>query len=103
MRSDQVTNSRYSQGGSVDVKDNRIGWWERKMFTRSPLDVTIKITRKYARRPDILAYDMYGKSSLQWFILQYNGVLDVNEDFIEGVEITLPTKSRLLGEMLGKS
>ena len=102
-RSDQIRNSRYSQGGTVDVDGNRLGWWERIVFQKSPLDVTLTITKKYARRPDLLAIDMYGKANLQWFVLQFNNISDINEDFIEGKVITLPTKSRLIGEMLGKS
>ena len=102
-RSDQIRGGRFNQGGTVDVIGNRLGWWERLNFTRSPLDVTITLTRKYAGRPDLLAYDMYGRATLQWFVLQYNNVSDLTEDFIEGSKITLPTKSRLLMEMLGKS
>lgn len=102
-RSDQVSNSRYSQGGTVEYVGGRLGWWERLKFKTSPLDVTLTVTKRYARRPDLMALDMYGKATLQWFVLQYNNVSDVNEDFIEGTVITLPTKSRLFGEMLGKT
>ena len=102
-RSDQVRGSRMKQGGVTDVSGDRLGWWERTIFPKSPLDVTIKLTRKYAMRPDLLAYDMYGKVTLQWFVLQYNNIIDVTEEFVEGATITLPTKSRLMMELLGKS
>ena len=99
-RSDQVSGTRYSNGGTTDVNGNRLGWWERRVFAKSPLDVTITLTRKYAMRPDLLAYDMYGKATLQWFVLQYNNISDLTEDFIEGSTITLPTKQRLVMELL---
>lgn len=102
-RSDKVGNSRYSSGGKTTVTGDRIGWWERTVFPRSPLDVTINITKKYAGRPDLIAYDMYGRSTLQWFVLQYNNISDIHEEFVEGTTITLPTKGRLLGDILGRS
>ena len=103
QRSDQQRGGRYVQGGTVDVKGRRLGWWEREIFPKSPTDVTYKLTSKYAYRPDLLAYDLYGRATLQWFILQYNNVTDLYEDFKEGSEIVLPTRSRLFGEILSKS
>lgn len=102
-RSDQQRGGRYVQGGSVTLNGDRLGWWERAIYTTSPTDIPYVITARYARRPDLLAYDVYGQANLQWFILQYNSVTDLNEDFIVGVEIMLPTKARLFGELLSKS
>lgn len=102
-RSDLQRNSRYAQGGTSTVVGNRITWWDRTVFPTSALDVNLVITRKYARRPDVLAYDMYGSASLQWFVLQYNNISDVNVDFVEGATITLPTRDRLFRELLSKS
>lgn len=103
QRSDQQSGGRYVQGGTVDVKGNKLGWWEREIFTRSPTDITYTISAKYACRPDLLAYDLYGRSTLQWFVMQYNHVSDVFEDFKEGTTIVLPTRARLYGELLSKS
>lgn len=102
-RSDQQRNTRYSQGGTTEVISQRLGWWERKIFPKSPMDVTLVITRKYAYRPDVMAYDMYGKATLAWFILQYNNISDINIDFAEGITIVLPTRDRLFGELLTRS
>lgn len=95
-----VANSRYSQGGVTEVKGNRIGWWERKVFPKSPLDVTFNITKRYIGRPDLIAFDMYGKTTLMWVVLQYNNVLDIATDLREGAVIVLPTRSRLFSELL---
>lgn len=99
-KSTDVPNGRYSQGGSTEVVGNRIGWWERKNFPKSTMDVSIVITKRYAHRPDLVAYDMYGKTTLMWVVLQYNAILDVMEDFTEGTVITLPSRSRLFSELL---
>lgn len=103
LRSDQQRGGRMVQGGSVDLIGNRLGWWERKLLPRSPTDITYTITAKYAHRPDLLAYDLYGRASLQWFVMQYNNVVDLYDDFGEGVEVILPTRARLFGELLSKS
>lgn len=103
QRSDRQAGSRYVTGGTVDVKGNKLGWWERKKFPTSQTDVEYIITAKYAHRPDLLAFDLYGKPSLQWFIMQYNNIVDLYDDFNEGKRLLLPTKSRLFGELLSNS
>jgi hypothetical protein len=103
QRSDQQRGGRYVQGGTTTVKGNRIAWWERKVFAKSPTDIVYTISAKYANRPDLLAYDMYGKSTLQWFIMQYNAISDVYEDFNEGTVILLPDRGRLFSELLAGS
>lgn len=99
-KSTSITNGRYSAGGTTAINGNTLGWWERKIFPRSPLDVEFPITKRYALRPDLVALDMYGKATLMWVVLQYNTILDVTEDFVEGKTIILPTKARLFGELL---
>lgn len=103
QRSDQQRGGRMVQGGTVELKGNRIGWWEREVFNKSPTDIAYTITAKYAHRPDLLAFDLYGRATLQWFIMQYNTISDLYEDFNEGTTILLPTRSRLFGELLSKS
>jgi hypothetical protein len=103
QRSDQQPGGRYVQGGTVDVRGPRLGWWERKPFTKSPTDVSYVVTSKYAHRPDLLAFDLYGRSTLQWFIMQYNSISDLYEDFAEGTTIILPTRGRLYGELLAQT
>lgn len=105
FRSDQQSQGRYVQGGDVTVTGGgrRLGWWERKIFPKSVSDVPFTVTPKYQYRPDRLAYDIYGNSELQWFVMQYNNVVDLFVDFAVGKTIVLPTKSRLYTELLSKS
>lgn len=100
IRSDQIRESRYFQGGRCDITPNTIEWWESYDFKRSPTDIEIVITPKYAKRPDLLAHDAYGKSWLDWFVLQYNNIVDLNEEFVEGCTLVLPTRQRLFAELL---
>ena len=100
-RSDKL-GGRYSVGGKSTYLAGRIGWWEPTNFTRDVSDHTVLVGHKYHMRPDLFAYDFYGKSTLMWFILQYNSILDVTE-FVPGLQLILPTKSRLLTQMLTKT
>jgi hypothetical protein len=99
QKSNTQRGGRYVQGGVVDDFTNRLGWWERTVFPKSPTDVPLVLTAKYNKRPDSLAYDLYGKSGLMWFILQYNSISDVNT-FVAGLSLILPTRDRLFGELL---
>lgn len=102
-KSNQRREGRYVQGGQVSSAGNRLGWWERTIFPTSDTDVPFTVSKKYATRPDLLAYDAYGKANLQWFILQYNNISDINVEFVEGSQIMLPTTQRLFGELLSST
>lgn len=101
-KSNFTPNGRYGYGGATVDYGSRLGWWDRTLFPKSHTDITIKITNKYSQRPDAVAYDVYGQSSLMWFVLQYNNIMDVSTEFIEGKSIILPSKSRLFTEILTK-
>lgn len=97
-------NSRYIHGGDTEVDGKFIEWWDRKKFPFDSSDVFYKLEKTYEGRPDKLASVFYGDSSVWWLILQYNNILDLNEEFVAGVELRMPTKDRLQRSMLtGKS
>lgn len=102
-RSDQVQTGRYVQGGTVVSYNNRLGWWSRRIFSSSPDDVEIVLPAKYNKRPDLLAAEIYGKSNLQWIVLQYNNIIDINTEFITGKTIIVPTAKRVFTQFLAKS
>lgn len=103
MRSDQVQNTRYNKGGVSNIIGSRIGWWDRIVFSKSPTDTILTLDSKYHKRPDKLAYDLYGKATYMWVILQYNNILDVTTEFVSGATITVPSKTRLTQELLSTS
>ncbi len=95
--------SRYSQGGDTDRFNNRLGFWDRYAMPRSSDDIRVLIDRRTAGRPDLVAFDVYDKATLQWFVLQYNHIVDVNEEFTAGTTIILPTPARLTTTFLSHS
>lgn len=84
--------SRYTSGGKVhkDAK-GKVIYWERISIPKDMDDIPYIIAAKYDRAPDLLAFDMYGSSSYEWVILQFNNIIDVHEEFRVGKEITLPS------------
>jgi hypothetical protein len=91
--------SRMVLGGTVDQLDNGtvLGWWEKKEFPRDQVDdVKFIITLPYEKRPDKISYYMYGREDLAWLVLQYNNIVDINEELISGVTLTLPSYQRTL-------
>ena len=96
--------SRYTQGGDVELFRRRLGWWERDLETlkEDDTDEFITITPKHDKRPDVMAADYFGSALLMWLILQYNNIVDINEEFIAGKTIRLPTTQRVLFDFLNK-
>ena len=102
-KSTNSQSGRYVQGGSTEQYENRIGWWERRNFAKSYDDVTVTVTPRTACRPDLIAYDIYQKANLQWFILQYNNIADINTELTAGTKLTLPTPARMQSTVMTQS
>lgn len=102
--STQNAKSRYTQGGETTKYRRRLGWWERDLenFQHADDDVFVTLSNKYDRRPDVFAADYFGSSVLMWLVLQYNHIVDINEEFIAGKRIRIPNTSRALFSMLNK-
>jgi len=96
--------SRYTQGGDTEIYNRRLGWWERDIDSLGEdySDEFITLTPKYNLRPDLLAVDIYGSALLGWLILQFNNIVDINEEFITGKILRLPTQQRVLFDFLNK-
>lgn len=100
MNSDIKQNSRYNLGGTTTVEDGFLKYWDKFSFQKSESDSSIIIDENFAGRPDKLAFAMYNDSDLAWFILQYNDIIDVHEEFITGKKLYIPTPDRLKLELL---
>lgn len=63
-----------------------------------PTDVYWTITPTYHLRPDLLAYDLYSDGKLWWVFAQRNPNIlkDPLFDFIQGINIFIPTKAALI-------
>lgn len=102
-RSTNNRESRYVQGGVTQQYRDRLGWWERRYFPPSDTDSTITLTQRYNKRPDLLAFDLYGRATYMWVVLQYNNITDINEQFVEGSEIIVPSRQRVVTEFLTRT
>ena len=95
--------SRYTQGGTTYFnKSNKIKWWERTIIPKSDDDIYIKVSQKYTARPDLIAFDLYGKPNLMWVVLQYNNIVDINDELVVGKTLRLPSKSRMVFNITNK-
>lgn len=84
--------SRYNSGGKVyKDADGNVKYWERSVIPKDMDDIQYTIAAKYDCSPDLLALDMYGSTSYEWVILQFNNIIDVHEEFRTGKQIKLPS------------
>lgn len=95
--------SRYTQGGITDRFNNRLGFWDRYEISKASDDIGVLIDSRTAFRPDLVAFDVYERANLQWFVLQYNNIVDINEEFTVDTRLILPTPVRLLATILTRS
>lgn len=94
--------SRYVQGGLTDRYANRLGWWEPRNFTFDDDDIRFIISKNTEARPDLISFEAYGKAMFYWVVLQYNNIVDVEEELKAGMEIRLPKYSRLMLSIMNK-
>lgn len=95
--------SRYVHGGTTYEYADRLGWWEREIFQPDSEDEEFTITPEYDKRPDLLSKDKYGTRRYFWIILQFNNIFDINEEFITGKVIRLPSPHRVLIDITNKT
>lgn len=87
--------SRMLNGGETEIKGNKLGWWERKHLPKEgATDIEVKIDEEYVGRPDLVAFDFLGTTRLMWLVLQYNDIVDINEEFALGKIIVVPSPTR---------
>lgn len=98
--------TRYVQGGTTTVNKKSVGWWERdvNLLTMADDDIIIEgLPATYDGRPDLLSFDLYGSNNLEWVILQFNSIVDINEEFVTGAKIKAPSRTRLFSSILIKT
>jgi len=92
--------SRYVHGGDTSVLQNRLAWWERTDFEAKQDDQDFLVTGKFVGRPDLIAYEAWEKANLAWLVLQYNNIVDLSEELVEGTLLTLPSQRRVVTGIL---
>ena len=59
----------------------------------------VVLTQRFDRRPDLLAYELYGEAKFWWLFPLYNknAILDPINDFVTGLSIYVPTRDFVSG------
>ena len=96
-------NSRYVHGGVTTTYSKRLGWWDQTIIEKRQDDEDFYVSGKYVGRPDLIAYEQWGKASLAWLVLQYNNIVDPSEELVEGTLLALPPYTRVVTSILTKS
>jgi len=101
-KSTDSRNSRYVQGGTTDIYNNRLGWWERRALERQDDDLRLVVRQTEGKRPDLISYRIYGKAIYAWLVLEYNNIVDPETELVPGKELFLPTQKRLILDIISK-
>lgn len=82
---------------TTPIKQNYLDILKIRPVSAESDDFLYTIQPQYSRRPDLLAFDIYGDAGLWWVFIQRN--LDVLQDpildFVPGKKIYLPKNSSL--------
>lgn len=87
--------SRYVGGGTTEVANNMIEWWERGIMPRDPTDIVYTVENFYTGRPDLIANVFYNEPRYGWVICQYNNIIDPFGEIVAGRILLIPTQARL--------
>ena len=87
---------------NTPIDKNGLGLMKNRSIPKYNDDVQFTVNQVYARRPDLLAHDLYEDASLWWVFANRNPntLKDPLFDFAEGVTIYLP-KMATLKQALG--
>lgn len=83
------------------IVNDKLSFLEIRPVAAEDDDFLYRLEPQYAHRPDLLAYDLYGSSRLWWVFTQRNmdKIQDPIYDFVAGIEIYIPKKSKLFGSL----
>lgn len=97
--------SRYVHGGYSEQEANFIGWWEKVNIQDQNFDdiVIFKLPKCYDKRPDLLSSDLYGRADFEWVILQFNNIVDINEEFVVGAKLRVPSRLRVFTDIMANN
>lgn len=92
--------SRYVSGGVTEIGTHGLEYWEKNKWNLSDTDLVYVLKKTDEKQPWILAEAFYGQANLMWVILQYNNILDIQEELVAGRQLIIPTKDRVFKEFL---
>lgn len=76
-----------------------LDFWSAVAIPPNSSDLMIQLDTKYANRPDLLSYDLYGTPQLWWVFAMRNPntIKDPIYDFRTGIIIYAPTSETIVG------
>ena len=97
-------NSRYVSGGTTEVSEQRLEWWERNDLSNidPSNDQLFAVDRKFNGNLRLISALFYGSDIYWWVIGQYNSILDPYSEVVEGVVLRIPSKQTLDTIMQGR-
>lgn len=95
--------SRYVHGGVTEVGELGLEWWERQNIPTADTDTIFTVDSFHANRLDLISSAFYGEPRWWWVIAQINNILDPQQEVIEGLVISIPTRERLMMILDGKT
>lgn len=93
--------SKLSPYSDTELSSGYLGVATFRNVTAQADDILFTVSVQYERRPDLLAYDLYGDSALWWVfsVRNKNVLLDPVYDMVAGAEIYLPRYDSLKIEL----
>lgn len=94
-----VQYKRNSNYRNTEISNGELGAYQPPITVDYSQTTQMEITQKYDRRPDKLAYDLYGDAKMWWIFLLYNRnqILDPIHDFTIGLTIFVPNRDYVAG------
>ena len=95
-------NSRYVAGGTTEVGQNTLEWWERtNLPVDNATDRLYQVERKFEGRIDLIAALFLGEPRHWWVLAQYNSILDPHTEVLEGSLLRIPCAERVAAILSG--
>ncbi|WP_300760180.1 hypothetical protein [Janthinobacterium sp.] len=102
LNSTKIRKSRYCSGGTSEVSEGLIEWWERNIYEVTPGDTLYRVDSKTAHKIHIIADIFLNDQSLWWVIAQYNNILDPWGEIVEGAQIAIPSLEKVETMLAGR-
>lgn len=100
--STRVRISRYVSGGTTEVGQTALEWWDRNFFVSNADDTNYVVEKKFEGRLDLIAAVFLGEPRYWWLIAMHNNILDPFNEVLEGTVLYIPSAERAKSVLSGK-
>lgn len=100
--STKVRYSRYVSGGTTEVNQKALEWWDRENFPANADDIVYVVERRFVGRLDLIAASFLDEPRYWWVIGMLNNIVDPYTEVAEGTILYIPTRDRVKTLLSGK-